>query len=38
MSLFAHIDNKKIYILILRKSPKQGLDDITPTAEKIMFN
>ena len=35
MSLFAHIDNKKIYILILRKSPRQGLDDITPTAEKI---
>ena len=29
MTSFEHIDNKKKYILILGKSPRQGLDDTT---------
>ena len=33
MSSYAHIDNKKKYILILGFDPTQRLDDITLTAE-----
>ena len=33
MSSSAHVDNKKIYILILGKGPTQGLDNNTLTAE-----
>ena len=33
MSSSVHIDNRKNGILILGKGPKQGLDDITLTAE-----
>ena len=41
MTSSEHIDNKKKYILILGKSPRQGLDDTTLTSEKeyvINFN
>ena len=34
MISFAHIDNKKKYILVLRKRPTQGLEH-TVTAEKM---
>ena len=34
MSSSAHIDNKKKYILVLRKGPTQGLEH-TLTAEKM---
>ena len=34
MSSLAHIDNKKKYILILGKRPKNDLDDTTLTSEK----
>ena len=34
MSLSSHIDNEKIYILILVKGPTQGLEHIL-TAEKL---
>ena len=34
MSSSVHVDNKKKYILILDKGPRQGLDDTTLTAEK----
>ena len=33
MSSSVHIDNRKIYILILGIGPAQGLDDTTLTAE-----
>ena len=33
MSSSVQIDNKKIYILILRERPTQGLDDTTLPAE-----
>ena len=33
MSSSVHIDNKRQYILILGKSPTQGLDNTTLTAE-----
>ena len=33
MSLSEHIDNKKIYIVILGEGPTQGLHDATVTAE-----
>ena len=33
MSSSVHIDNRKIYILILGIGPTQGLDDTTLTAE-----
>ena len=33
MSLFANIDNKKKYILIIGEGPMQGLDDITLNVE-----
>ena len=34
MSSSVHVDNKKNYILVLDKGPRQGLDDTTLTAEK----
>ena len=33
MSLFANIDNKKKYILIIGEGPMQGVDDITLNVE-----
>ena len=37
MSSSTHIDNKKIYILVLRRGPTQGLEN-TLTAEKMYSN
>ena len=37
MNSSAHIDNKKKDIVILGKSPTNGLDDTTLTAKERMF-
>ena len=37
MSSFAHVDNKKKYILILGKAPIQGLGEDSLTAEKMYW-